>query len=56
MTDMKTPFLAILDASWTYILPPIKRPKYKEFSKQHYNIQSIRKTEDQSSIVTNFVT
>ena len=30
---------------WIHILPQAKRPKYKEFYKQHYNFQLIRKTE-----------
>ena len=42
---LKQPFFAIFDPTWIHILPQAKRPKYKEFSKQHYNFQSIRKTE-----------
>ena len=42
---LKQPFFAIFDPTWIHILPQAKRPKYTEFSKQHYNFQSIRKTE-----------
>ena len=43
VAGMKTIFLAIFDPIWTHILAP-KDPN-KEFFKQNFSIQSIRKME-----------
>ena len=32
--------------TWTNIFPAPKRSKYKEFPKQHFNFQSLKKNED----------
>ena len=36
--------------TWTKIYPPPKRSKCKEFPKQHFNFQSIKKIEDWSKL------
>ena len=43
VAGMKTTFFAIFDPIWTHVLAP-KDPK-KEFFKQNFSSQSIRKTE-----------
>ena len=43
VTGTKTSFMAIFDPTWSHILTP-KDPN-KEFLKQYFSFQSIRKTE-----------